>query len=502
MTLEDAHSHRIPKTVDVENPEALGEFIQQMVRRHHWHHTRAVVDIPREKAVINRLTLPPTPAHEVAAAVRFQAMKELPFPLEGAAIDYVVRARDDRGLTTEVLLAAVPREALEAVQATCTAAGLTAARVGLRPYSSLVSVNHLAGLADQRVLFVNVGPTTAEIDIMISGQLVFARSANVTVPMAAEASTEDSRLTSLADVTDLEGADDAVEAAVRELTVEITRTLQAYRANEPEAVIDRIVVAGGTGVEAALLEAADRRFGVRGMLFDPTEALGAPVEDSVKLRSFAAPLGLAWGLGRDGSLAIDFLNPKKPVPPRAVLKRRLRMGAMAAGVVLVAAAVTDASLYMRRSAELRTIRSESSKIRKELESYVKIENMVESVEDWQVDAVWPEHLRQLAEAAVEPGKDMLVQQMSLDARQAKMTLKKVLATEWEVPGQFVAALNALEVDGVRPYLAKQGSLRTVTSRDGDFRKAVDVEVQLRTLQKHLEEREAREKARKQKLKKL
>ena len=73
MQLEDAHSHRVPNTVDADDPQAMGGFIAQMQRRHRWHHRRVIVDVPRDKVVLNRMTLPPTPVSELAAAVRFQA---------------------------------------------------------------------------------------------------------------------------------------------------------------------------------------------------------------------------------------------------------------------------------------------------------------------------------------------------------------------------------------------------------------------------------------------
>jgi type IV pilus assembly protein PilM len=502
MVLEDAHAHRLPAGVDAEKPQALGEFIAQMLRKHHWHHKRAIVDIPREKAVINRLTLPPTPAHEVAAAVRFQAMKELPFPRDSAVLDYVVMRRDERGLATEVLLAAVPMEALDAVRATCEAAGLEPARVGLRPYSNLVSVGNLLGLGEQRVLFVDVGPTMTEIDVMVRGQLAFARSANVNVPLLGAADEE------IGDEPPAAPAEapaavtpETIEAAVREVTVEMTRTLQAYRATDAELIVDRVVVAGGTGIEGALLADSGPRFGVPGVLFDPTTALRVSLEEAGKLRSFSATLGLAWGVSREGLLAIDFLNPKKPVLPGAALRRRIRIGAMAVGAVLVAAVILDVTLYLRKVTEYRREQSQIADLRSKLVKYLEVENTVEAVEDWQTDAIWPEHLLRLTQAAVEPGKNMLVQQMSLDARQAKINLKKVLATGWEVPRDFVTRLNEATDDEGRPlYMAKQGSLRTLSVKDAKFDQAVDVEVELLGLKKYLEQRDDREKARKKKLK--
>ncbi|RMF76138.1 MAG: hypothetical protein D6744_12585, partial [Planctomycetota bacterium] len=126
--LEDAHAHRLPPEIDASDPEKLGAFIAHMLERHRIRQKRVVVDVPRDQAVINRLRLPPTPPEEVAAAVRFQAQRELPFPIEEAEVDYAVMATDDGGAVTEVLMVGVRRSTLDAIVATCTAAGLTPTR--------------------------------------------------------------------------------------------------------------------------------------------------------------------------------------------------------------------------------------------------------------------------------------------------------------------------------------------------------------------------------------
>ena len=61
---------------------------------------------------------------------------------------------------------------------------------------------------------------------------------------------------------------------MNELLVEITRTLQAYRATESAKEVEQIVIAGSTGIESALLEAVDERFNLPAVLFDPTVVLG------------------------------------------------------------------------------------------------------------------------------------------------------------------------------------------------------------------------------------
>ena len=82
VKLDDAHSHRLPPDIDADKPDALGEFIKQTLARHRVGQKRVIVDVPRDQAVINRLRVPPTPDTELAAAVQFQAQRELPFSVE------------------------------------------------------------------------------------------------------------------------------------------------------------------------------------------------------------------------------------------------------------------------------------------------------------------------------------------------------------------------------------------------------------------------------------
>lgn len=501
VELEDAHAHRIPPEVDPDQPESLGAFIRQALRGRRIGLKRVVVHIPRDRAVMNHLTLPPTPPLEVAAAVRFQAFKELPFPLDEAVIDFVVKKRDERGWVTGVLLAAVTREVLGQVQAVCQAAGLQPVRIGLRPYANLLGVRYLSGLGDKHVLFVDVGPTLTEIDVMDCGTLAFARAANVTVPILSAAGDTASGETPAPQLAAPEMT--APENAVAELTVEITRTVQAYRASEPEAVIDAIVIAGSTGVEARLREAVERRFGLPTVLFDPTPALGVSPQEAEKLRSFSAVLGLAWGMSLPGAFELDFLNPKRPVSRQEILKKRLRTVGVAVGVVVAVALATDLSLYWRRYGEYERLQERAGQLAGELKRYYEIQNLVDEVAEWSFEAVWPEHLLRLTENAVEPGKNMLVQQISLDARTASIGLKKVLASHWDVPAAFVNRLNELRDEkGQRLYQATEGVWRPLKGRAGEFTGVVEVQVELRDLKRYLEQREERARERQRRLRGL
>lgn len=505
IKLEDAHSHRLPNNVDSDDPQGMGQFIRQMIDRHHWRHRRVVVDVPRERAVINRLSIPPVPDTELSAAIRFQAMKELPFPIDQAVIDYLVTRRDKAKLATEVLLAAVLKDTLQRLQETIAAAGLGIDRVGLRPYANVVSVRKLHGATESGLLLLDVGPSQTEIDIISGESLAFARSVNATAPLLrGEGGVEDSRILSLSDLTDLQGADDAIEAAVSELLVEATRTVQAYKAIDPEAALERIVVAGATGLEPQLVAGLAKRFNLPCDLYDPTARLRVDPSRASELRSFSAVLGLAWGVGPEGLLELDFLNPKRPVPAGAALKRRLRIAGVAAGVAVLATIVSVAKVYADLARDVAAKKETVNKLVEERRTQVQRLIRIEEVEtDWATEAIWPDHLWALSETLMDPeirpDKNMYVEQVTFDAGSATIALRGLHATDWSVALNYEKELNELG-EGTREYRAALGPWKEITGAINKFKGKADLNIELLKLKRHMDETGKRERDRKDRLK--
>lgn len=502
IVLEDAHAHRIPTGVDAEDPAALGKFIAESLARHNVKIKQVMLDVPRDLAVINRLKLPPTPPSELAAAVRFQAMRELPFPLEDAQVDFVVMTRDESGQVTEVLLAAVRNEILKRLTETCEAAGLTAVRVGLRPYANLLAVNHVPGMAERRVLFVDIGPTKTEIDVIRGHELANSRSADVVMPLAgADQDFQDSRISSRTEMATLKIADELQEESVKELLLAIQRTTVAYRAMEPESEIEHIIVAGGTGAEYAVMQGLEERFSLPALLFDPTVVLGVAPSEAVKLRAFAATLGLAWGAAGDTHQSIDFLNPKKPIPPQYELKRRLRIGGIAAAVLVLAGATWIVRTQVQLSDELASLQKQNADLVDPVKELRKLEVRNQEIDDWRErsrQVVWLAHVQRLLEAIPDPGKQTLFTDMRCELNEnGKAQVSITLKCSQETANEYAKRVNAIEEKGKRLYHAEQRAWRA--ENDAKFKGRVDIVVDLLEAEKFNGEKPARENARKKRL---
>lgn len=492
--LAEAHSRRIPNNVDADDPPALGGFIAQTLASLRIRGRRVIVDIPRDKAVINRLKLAPTPPSEVAAAVRFQALRELPYPVDQAAIDFDILERDANRNVVEVLLAAVRNETMTRLRETCDAAGLSLVRVGLRPYANLISVLNLPAMIDRRVLFVDVGPSNTEINVFRGEVLAFTRAAGVSVPFAAgELVSDDSRVSSKAELSAIERAEVVENAAVEDLVVEMQRSLQAYRATETNATIDQIVIAGSTGVETALLSAVDEKFGLPTMLFDPTLSLGEAAAEATKLRGFSAALGLAWGCCQPDRVSIDFLNPKKPVARKETIRKRAQAAGIAAAA-LVALGVGGATWdYYRLSNQLGTLKSQNQPIGRDANEKRVIEVRVDSAADWQQRArmqVWPDHLLRITKAAAEFAPDarpeeatkkLLLTGMTCDGVNGLITMRLVCDDEQTASAFKKKLLDYKDAKGKSIYDVELGKWTQTRIGDTNFKGSVQLTLRIQDI---------------------
>lgn len=331
----------IPSGVDPASPELMGRHIRRTLDQEGISTKNAIVDIPRDQAILKTLMLPVGQPDELPGMVEIQIAKELPFPVNEAVIDFAVGTAAEGEVTGEVLVAAIRCEVLEQYEATFASAGLKLARIGLRPYANKVSVCELLKHAmPERVLFIDVRPTFMEIDVLRQSALVFSRSASVMIPKEFQESSifsisrsEAPGGTEAGSVGRESGpAAIAVDEVVHSLVLEVTRSIEAYRAGDPGASIDHVVIGGAVGVEEALGEAIAKQLDLTTESYNPASTFGWEPDEGAEASAFAASLGLVLGHAHDGTLHFDFLHPKKTV---SVTQQRLKKAPLAAAVVVL-----------------------------------------------------------------------------------------------------------------------------------------------------------------------
>ena len=135
----------------------------------------------------------------------------------------------------------------------------------------------------------------------------------------------------------------------------------------------------------------------------------------------------------------------------------------------------------------------------QLKEVIRLNNRVLEAEDWKRESgmsVWLPHLLAVTQAAVDPGKQMLVESISVNASQGTIDVR-VLATSWDVALSFVKQINETRVDGKTPYRASAAAWQeSKSAAEPKFRGKVDVKVELLNLRKFQGESKQREKERK------
>ncbi len=222
---------------------------------------RAVVSVTGQNVLARVLRLPPIPQDEVKQAIRWEAERHLPFPVDDAVIDVqTVREVTDNGQRQlEVLLAAAPEALVLTHIQTLEDARLTVLAVEV---GALAMARGLAQTeAEGTHALVNLGASTTDVAVVHDGVPQITR----TILLGSDAIT--SAISALLNA-DAGAAEDAklrygmgweewppgvaegayaaaVTEALAELVTQIRRSLDFFRAQFTGVTISDIILCGG-----------------------------------------------------------------------------------------------------------------------------------------------------------------------------------------------------------------------------------------------------------------
>lgn len=432
-----------PEGLDAANAEAVGQFIGDALKQLGLTGMRVVMDVPRSRAVLKPLTLPPVDNdRELPAMVRYQVERELPFPLEDAVVDFTIAAhaggatsgsgakaakekeekngKEKGGKETgekggkptietdpskplappvgdsidklpgvDVLVAAVRKTVVEYYEKVAAAAGIKLQSLGLRPYADVRCFEACLPFEQRRnAVLVHVLSDEAEINVVINGALTFSRAAPI--------KQHDDKGQPL--------ASEQINAA---LTMEVARSVQSALTAHRGAVVDIICLTGDTGREAAVAEALHSRLRVECRVLDPVQPLRIK-RAKTEGRGSITPIGLAIAHAGGAQLPFDFLNPKKPPVERDMAKIRRVALAASIGLLVVgglAWGVTHRVGYESRATELE---NELIRLEDEIKPVDKLAKRVSEVIDWkQGGDGWLDHWANIS-AHLPPATDAYI----------------------------------------------------------------------------------------------
>jgi len=459
----------IPGSVDPSDPQQMGVHIRRALEQEGITTKQAIVDIPRDRVILNTLILPVGAPENLPGMVEIQIAKELPFAVGDAVIDFAAQPPVDDAPTADVLVAAIQREVVEQYEETFVVAGLKLHRVGLRPHAHKVAVcDRLKHALPRRVMFIDVRPTLTEIDIIRESSLVFSRAASVAVPEALSAShplsivRDDSAETASEDhAVLLPGQQNAMRDVIQSLVVEVTRSIEAYRASDPGAVIEHAVIGGDLGVEESLAEAIQKGLGITAEVYNPASSFGWSPDEGANAAAFAATLGLVLGQQQDAEAHFDFLHPKRSI---SVTQERLKKAPLVAAVFalfVVAGGVAVAKFTGPKRNELVSINQQIRDLERNVRNNKKFLDLFQEIREFDTHQyVWVDVLFD-ALSLFPSHREFVVDHIGMSHSPPHLSLK-TRAKNRETAGEVIRGLEAF-----RRYGAKQPRFKVSMGSQGE-----------------------------------
>ena len=396
---------------DRNDPTIVGAALRRTLNRLEIRPAAVVMGVPRARVVLRTLTVPDIGRmDELASLVHFQVAKDLPFRLEEAVIDFRILRRiastsdtppakegspaPDGSASTklEVLAAVVRRDEVDSYQKLADAAGFRLVGLGLLPDANARCIQACRlEVSQDATALVTIRPEEVGVDVVAEGALRFSRG-GVLRP-AGDASSSDSWVGSAA--------------------IEVVRSLHSYGGMGIEAPIGRILVAGSTGQEAAVVDALASRTPTPCTVLDPGKALDLPENLHKESAGAVAAIGLALGVGDPDGLPLDFVNPKQPAIPRDYRRLALIGGTAAILLLLVAVLGTRSWLINRRNAVLQSVNAELADAEKKRPVYQKLTRQTTVVEDWvRNERDWLDHYAYLT-SVLPPSEEVYLSSMAV-----------------------------------------------------------------------------------------
>jgi type IV pilus assembly protein PilM len=124
---------------EVVQPVAFGQAVAELVDKAGAPGRRLVVALSGQRSLVRILTLPAVPPGMLEEAVRREARRELPLPLEELYLSW--QPVSETASSTRVFTIGIPREAVENCVAGLAAAGLRAVAMDLKPLALVRAVN-------------------------------------------------------------------------------------------------------------------------------------------------------------------------------------------------------------------------------------------------------------------------------------------------------------------------------------------------------------------------
>jgi Tfp pilus assembly PilM family ATPase len=352
--------------------ESLGRLLRERLKSAGIPLAPMLACVSRDRVILKEVRYPAVPEHEEPAVVQFQVSKELTDALDEVVIDYAAAQPAGGDGEKQAAALVIRRELLNTYETLCQTAGLKLTALTPASFGMLACWKQVVRTARQApapvdaaaaAAILTVEEHAAEFCIVHGDQLLLSRSL----------------------------------AAGTTLPAEVRRTLAVYAAQSPRHPVGAVYVAGGEE-HAPFRARLHDLLGIPVHAMDPFAGTERPEIPPDNRGGFVSAVGLLFARAGRVELPVNFVQPKRPKPPRDPNKRRLLAAACVAAVLLLGAVAYGYNEISAKQLLLDNANLKKQKLDNDLARLQEDYDRIRQLEEWNNDGiVWLDELYDLTQ---------------------------------------------------------------------------------------------------------
>lgn len=300
--------------------DQIADILHRVINRGQFATGKAVVGIPSFLALISFMELPEMSRAETDKAVRFEANKYIPTPLEEVSLGWEIigsltersieggQAPAYQGRKMQIMVVTVPKSAIEKLNSAVKKSGLDILAMEVENFAT---VRCLIGNDRGSFMIVNIGAKATDFTIVSDGIIRATRSIDVGgmeitraiasglgVDLQRADKIKRSKQINLVNVKDQLA--NLVSPVVGMIIDEIKRLRELYHRKNPLNKIEKIILTGGTSKLATLVEYISSQTSIECQLGNSLARVGIESKYQPVVKEVAPELTVAIGLALRG----------------------------------------------------------------------------------------------------------------------------------------------------------------------------------------------------------
>jgi type IV pilus assembly protein PilM len=292
----------------------VSNVIAHIFSEHQIRTTRVAAGVSGHSVIVKNIVLPHMSDEELQESFSWHAEEHIPFDIGDVNLDYELTSRSSESL--HVLMAACKSDKINNVKQAIQLAGKQPVVIDIDAFAlqNCYEVNYQPRQGEI-VALLNVGAATMNINVLNGTRSIFARDASVggsqytgllqkELGISFEQAESVKRGMALPDGVEPKPIQPIIEAVSETLALEVKKTFDFYRttAQESEATIQKILLAGGGSKLPGLPEFLAARFDIPVDVFDPFRQIevDATKFDPDYMREIVPEMAVAVGLALRG----------------------------------------------------------------------------------------------------------------------------------------------------------------------------------------------------------